>query len=283
MWWIIVSGVSCGGPVVYRSCDWLLIGKTYWKSVVQPRVLSASSVVVWSRQEKAKLQVVENRVWRQILGAPMYTPVAALQGEIGASTVEGRDRKIKLGFGLYMFKTGNGLLRAIFRRMCEEIRPGRWMRQLREYMGELGIGFDRLKTMTKLELNRVVDEWETDRWRRDLESRTTLQLYRNKVGIGDEGIYRNVFGSVLKFRCRTKTLKFRWRDGFSGCAVDCLLCGAEVEHFVMKCEGIRTIWERHGVRGGVRVEEMLLCEGGPRKRLMDIRGCWRRCWRREID
>ena len=48
---------------VYRSCDRLLIGKTYWKSVVQPSVLSASLVVVWSRQEKAKLQVVENRVW----------------------------------------------------------------------------------------------------------------------------------------------------------------------------------------------------------------------------
>ena len=49
--------------VVYRSCDRLLIGKTYWKSVVQPRVLSASSVFVWSRQEKAKLQVMENRMW----------------------------------------------------------------------------------------------------------------------------------------------------------------------------------------------------------------------------
>ena len=34
--------------VVYRSCDRLPIGKTYWKRVVQPRVLSASSVVVWS-------------------------------------------------------------------------------------------------------------------------------------------------------------------------------------------------------------------------------------------
>ena len=32
------------------------------------------------------------------------------------------------------------------------------MRQLREYMGELGISFDRLESMTKLELSRVVDE-----------------------------------------------------------------------------------------------------------------------------
>ena len=51
--------------------------------------------MVWTREEKKRLQIVENKVWRQILGAPMYTPVAALQGEVGASTVEGRDMKIK--------------------------------------------------------------------------------------------------------------------------------------------------------------------------------------------
>ena len=42
-----------------------------------------------------------------------------------------------------------------------------------------------------------------------MESRITLQLCRNNVGIGEEGIYRNVFGSVLMFRCRTNTLKLR--------------------------------------------------------------------------
>ena len=41
-------------------------------------------------------------MWRRILGAPAYTTVVALYGEIGASTVEGRDRKIKLGFVQYM-------------------------------------------------------------------------------------------------------------------------------------------------------------------------------------
>ena len=43
-----------------------------------------------------------------------------LQGEIRAKTVEARDRKIKLGFGRYMFKTGNRLLKEILRRMCGE-------------------------------------------------------------------------------------------------------------------------------------------------------------------
>ena len=72
--------------------------------MVQPRVLSAAAVVVWTREKVKQMQRAENRVWRQILG----TPVVALQGEIGASTVEGRDMKIKLTFAQYMLRTKNG-------------------------------------------------------------------------------------------------------------------------------------------------------------------------------
>ena len=49
-----------------------------------------------------------------------------------------------------------------------------------------------------------------------------------------------------------------------------VLCEAEVEtveHFVMKCEGIRMIRERHGVCGGVRVEEVLLFEGRTKEKV----------------
>ena len=52
--------------------------------------------------------------------------------------------------------------------------------------------------------------------------------------------------------------------------MECLLCGAEeetMEHFVMKCEGIGTIQELRGVRGGVRVEEVLLFEGRTKERV----------------
>ena len=87
--------------VISKSCDKLLIGKTYWKSVVQPRVWSAAAVVMWTKEERKQLQIVENRVWRQILGAPIYTPVAALQGEIGVSSMEGRDMKMQLKLANY--------------------------------------------------------------------------------------------------------------------------------------------------------------------------------------
>ena len=42
-------------------------------SVVQPSILNIGLVIVWSREERKKLQIVKNRVWRQILGAPVYT------------------------------------------------------------------------------------------------------------------------------------------------------------------------------------------------------------------
>ena len=81
--------------VITRSCDKLLIENTYWKSMVNLRF---AAVVLWTKEKRKHLQRVENRVCRQILGAPVYTPVAALQGEIGATSVEGRDMKMKLKF-----------------------------------------------------------------------------------------------------------------------------------------------------------------------------------------
>ena len=60
---------------------------------MQSRVLSATAVMVCTMGRWGPMQRVDNRIWRQILGQPRNKPVAALQGEIGASTVKGRDMK----------------------------------------------------------------------------------------------------------------------------------------------------------------------------------------------
>ena len=82
--------------VIARSCKKVLLVKTYRKSVVLPSILYASSVITWTRKELEDLQRIDNQVWRQILGAPRYTPVVALRGEVGASTSTSRDIKTKL-------------------------------------------------------------------------------------------------------------------------------------------------------------------------------------------
>ena len=53
------------------------------------------------------------------------------------------------------------------------------------------LGFDMLRNMTKLELlllsNNSWDSWETRRWREDLDSKTTLQIYSGESGNSTEG------------------------------------------------------------------------------------------------
>ena len=124
--------------------------------------------------------------------------------------------------------------------MIDEVRPRGWMRQLGKYMEELGISLSHLKTMSGEEVGGAVNRWDEKGWRRDVESKSkaTLQLYRNKVTIGDEEIYCNRLGAVILFQCRTNTKRLKWRQGFVGWAVDCPLCGAveeTVAHFVTEC------------------------------------------------
>ena len=122
---------------------------------------------------------------------------------------EGRDMKIKLKFANYMANTANGLLAAIFRKLTSEARQRIWVRQLREYLGELGLDFSDVGRMDTDDIGREVNKWENNRRRRDIESKTTLEFYRSKGNFGDEGMYSNEYGSVLLFQCRTITLKLR--------------------------------------------------------------------------
>ena len=95
-------------------------------------------------------------------------------------------------------------------------------------------------------------------WRREVESKTTLQLYRNKVSIGDEEIYCNRLGAVILFQCRTNTLRLKWRQGFVGGVVDCPLatvwsCGGDSGAFCHRVRGAGggegAVWSDPG--GGV--------------------------------
>ena len=56
------------------------------------------------------MQHIENQVWRQMLGAPRFTPVVALHGEIGASRMKCSDVKSKLKMVKHVKTTENGLL-----------------------------------------------------------------------------------------------------------------------------------------------------------------------------
>ena len=99
--------------IIARSCNKILIGKTYWKNVIIPSILSGGAVLDWTKSDLDKLQKIENMVWRQVLGAPGYVAVETLRGEIGSGTMEERDMKNKLCYVKHVMEGNNGLLKEI--------------------------------------------------------------------------------------------------------------------------------------------------------------------------
>ena len=61
-----------------------------WKSVAVPSIMYGLDVIAYSDGELDKLELVQNRVARLALGAPRWTAVEALRGDMGWSTFKER-------------------------------------------------------------------------------------------------------------------------------------------------------------------------------------------------
>ena len=254
--------------VIARSCNKLLIGKTYWKGVVLPSLLYGAPVIDWNEGEMEKLQRVENSVWRSILNGPGYTPNAVLRGEIGASSMKSRIIKSKLSYVNWTTKTRNGLLTCVMEDIIEKGKDSlaRQMRSALEQMTGNPQAIERIGSMNKAEIDRMVRMADKERWRRELEEKSTVKMYYDcKEDIREELFYDNTEGSTLLFRARSNTLRLGWRGRFSNASVTCGLCGGEEEetlkHFIVECRSLQETREKYKMSGKT-IEEVLLFRGG---------------------
>ena len=83
---------------VKKSCDIIRVGKVIWKMMHIPAIMYGRTVVTTSESNIIKLQRIENRIWRFLLGIGGYSTVEALRGEIGASMVKSRIMETSLGY-----------------------------------------------------------------------------------------------------------------------------------------------------------------------------------------
>ena len=251
--------------VVARSCNKVIIGKTYWKSVALPALLYGTAVLDWTDSEVEELQKLENQVWRHILGAPVYTPCAVLRGEMGASCMRSRVIKTKLKFINWAMKTRGGLIKEI---VCEMIEEGddRMVLKTMESMRIVNIAScAKLESMTPMEINKTVNEYDEIQWKRELEQKSTTAIYRNeKTTIREEKIYENDEASTILFRARSNTLKLGWRQRFTGGDVGCKICNKNEEetllHFIERCDALQDVRDRHEMNNK-KIEEVLLFTG----------------------
>ena len=82
--------------VIAKSSNKMYIGNTYWKNVALAEILYGAKLMPFNKKGLEEVQRAENIAYRQILGAPRYTPTCTLRGEIGSSNMKSRNITTKL-------------------------------------------------------------------------------------------------------------------------------------------------------------------------------------------
>ena len=153
--------------VIERSCNKLLIGKTFWKSIILPSVLYGSNIINLTEDNINKLQKIENSVDRSILGAAHYSPNVTLRGEIGASLVKKRVINGGINYIKGIQTNRNKLLETILLTIETE-QETKWIKTTRKYMKVTQINFNDIRLNSKEYLKQFMITWDRNIWEEKL-------------------------------------------------------------------------------------------------------------------
>ncbi|CAL4078538.1 unnamed protein product, partial [Meganyctiphanes norvegica] len=100
--------------------------------------------------------------------------------------------------------------------------------------------YNEIYTLTKIEIKNKVKKWDTQKWREELEKRTSTHIYRIfKTEIKEEQCYDNRLESIILFQARANTLELNKRKRYKQEDPKCELCGYKEEnliHFLIECK-----------------------------------------------
>ena len=140
---------------IKKSFDKVIIGKAIWKMMSLPGILFGRAVVVTSKTAIEKLQRIENKVWRYLLGIGGYSTVEALRGEIGASMVKTRIMETIL---VFIVDTLASDFRDIKKLMNDSIEKGKgkWFNAVDEYRQELELTWEKMREIDRKTLKGII-------------------------------------------------------------------------------------------------------------------------------
>ncbi|CAL4081846.1 unnamed protein product [Meganyctiphanes norvegica] len=249
--------------VISRSCNKILIGKTFWKCVVVPSLLHGIEVINYTNTEINKLQIIENSVYRKILGARPNSAKEALRSEIGSSLMSTRIMQSKLFFIKSIIEGDNLLIKEVLRNIRQN-PLNRWNIQINEYLKELEITYSELINMSKIEIKNLIRKNDTNKWKRAIKLQKTLVYYEKyKKDITDENIYRNDHSSVLLFQARTNSLPLADEEKYKKRSTTCVMCKSEeenIKHFLFRCKITEVIRHKYLNRINSNEEEYAIKE-----------------------
>ena len=225
--------------IMARSCNRVMIGKTYWKNLAMPSFLYASEILDFDEKELQKHQTIENQVYRTILQQPSYVAVSGLRSELGASSSRARDIKTKILFAKYIMEKGSDLLKKVFIHKYDNDED-QHIHLLKRYMEAVEVNLTTIQQNSIEQIKRKVDIWDSARWRQEVDQKTTLRLYgKYKTEIQEIKWFDNSEKSKTMMKARLGALELNWRQRHLGGDVTCPLCNTEIEtevHFLVECE-----------------------------------------------
>ena len=226
--------------ILTRSCNRLIIGKAYWKCVALPAIIYGGGVIQWNKKEQEKLQIIQNRVCRSMLNAPRFATNTGVRGEVGISTMETRLKQNRMGYTRNRLTEGNALISKVVE---ELVTKGSWKRDIDRYKNELEV--EDWATLNRTELKRKTRNQDTSAWRREMENKKTLQIYRSRKEFIKEEEYYNEKKSEIWFQAKTNCL--RLRDRAREDSKECRICAQGDEnlmHFMLHCSELANIRSR---------------------------------------
>ena len=153
---------------IKKSYDITSVGKTLWKQQAVPGIMFGKQVITLNKNIRDKLQVIENNVYRRIIGVGPTTPVETLRGEIGASEVNTRVAETIL---MFVRSTLQGEFEDIKSYITHNLETGkgRWTREVKKLEREFELGQDELKTISKKDLKAKIKERDTKIWEDNMQ------------------------------------------------------------------------------------------------------------------
>ena len=122
-----------------------------------PGILFRRAVVVTPKATIKKVQRIENKVWRYLLGIGGYSTVESLRGEIGASMMQTRIMETMLLFIVDTLASDFGDVKKLMNDTIERGR-GKWINNINEYRRELGITWTEMREIDRKTLKARMTE-----------------------------------------------------------------------------------------------------------------------------
>lgn len=242
--------------VLRRRCLWgcnrFLMVRELWKSVHVPALTFANAVICLTSPTREWLERGQRAVGRLAPGCHGRVANEAIQGELGWSTFEAREAHSKLAYdGRLRLMAPHRWARRVFAYVHQKCIRTAWTKRVQHLRNKFGFFANEVRADTARGWARLVgaqvQQQEQESWRKAMEKKDTLQLYRRcKPDIKVERLYDNSTGSALLFEARAgalRTLEYRSRFDASVTSTLCRACGEEAEtteHVVRCCRNLFT-------------------------------------------